>query len=42
MKVIKKAIYHEGYIPPELPISFEQIIEKNEIPNYLIVNELKG
>jgi len=38
--VIQKAVYHQGYIGPDFPLSFEKDIKSSEIPNYLIVNEL--
>jgi len=41
VKILKKSIFHLGYIPPEFPITFDDTLNKNEIPNYLIVNELK-
>ena len=41
MGTLEKAIYHQGYLEADFPLSFEDDLESRKIPNYLIVNELK-
>jgi hypothetical protein len=41
MDTIKAAIYYQGYIGANFPLSFENDVDVREVPNYLIVNELK-